>query len=70
MKAFTVYYDAETGEMTRINETQQFSDETTLFRADVLKDIAFAFAARYAEAYHEMMRDFETYEQGPEKEVQ
>ena len=70
MKAFTVYCSSETGELTRIAETPGFAEQTTLFRADVLKDIALAFTARYADAYHEMMREFETYEQGHEKEVQ
>ncbi len=68
MKAFTVYCSSETGELTRIAETPAFAEENTLFRADVLKDIALAFTALYADAYDDMMRDFEAY--APKGEVQ
>lgn len=38
MKAFTVYYDPDGGEITRITYTGDFNDESDLLQADVLRD--------------------------------
>ena len=50
MKAFTVYYDGDNGEMTRVDWTPGFQNEGALLRADVLKDARNAIGAAYDEA--------------------
>jgi hypothetical protein len=49
-KAFTVWYDRETGEIDTIEEGPIFKDENMLTRADVLKDTVEAFTTRYESA--------------------
>jgi hypothetical protein len=37
-RAFTVYYDYFTGELSKIDYSEVFTDESNLMQADVLKD--------------------------------
>jgi hypothetical protein len=37
-RAFTVYYDDFTGELSKIDYSEVFTDESNLMQADVLKD--------------------------------
>lgn len=49
-KAFTVWYDRESGEIDHIDEGLYFQEENMLTRADVLKDAIEAFTELYAKA--------------------
>ena len=59
MKAFTVYYDDENGEMTRVDWTPGFQNEGVLLRADVLKDARNAIGAAYDEARQFLVAELE-----------
>lgn len=48
MKAFTIYYDHESGELTTITDAPQFAAESAMMRADVLRDAVYAVSQRYA----------------------
>lgn len=50
VKAFTVYYNEATGELTRVDWTPGFQNQGVLLRADVLKDARNAIGAAYEEA--------------------
>ncbi len=50
MKAITISYDNDGGEMTAFTLSLQFLRESALMRADVLKDVMVAVARAYGEA--------------------
>ena len=58
MKVITFYANQETGELSRVAETDGFINENTLFRADVLKDIRDCAEALYAEAVQELHEEW------------
>jgi len=60
VKAFTVYYDAEAGEMTRLDFAPGFQHEGVLVRADVLKDARNAIAAAYDEAKAALLSELQS----------
>jgi len=49
-KAFTVYYDSDSGEAIRLEMVDVFESESPLMRADVLKDAVFMVSGAYAES--------------------
>tara|TARA_R110000765_G_scaffold10551_3_gene32566 strand:- start:2600 stop:2815 length:216 start_codon:yes stop_codon:yes gene_type:complete len=59
VRAFTVWYDRETGEVDKIEEAPVFKKESLLIRTDVLKDTVVAFTERYAEARVKWVREAE-----------
>ena len=53
-RAYTFFYDEDSGELDRVTEGESFAAENELFRADVLKDIL----EDVAEKYNQALKDF------------
>lgn len=47
MKALTIYYDRNDGELKKISFSKEFKSESALMRADVLKDATEALDVEY-----------------------
>lgn len=45
--AITLYYDANSGELSKVTESSQFKAESPLMRADVLRDVWYDAGQRY-----------------------
>jgi len=53
-RAYTFFYDEDSGELDRVTEGESFVAENELFRADVLKEIL----EDVAEKYNQALKDF------------
>jgi hypothetical protein len=58
-KAVTFYYDADASELSKATESDVFTDDTSLMRADIWKDILLYATAAYANAVKAMQSDWE-----------
>jgi len=57
MRALTVTYDEDCGELRRATWTSRFLSESALVRADVLKDIKGVIEREYEAAVKEAFKD-------------
>jgi len=55
MLGFRIYYDEDSGKLTRVEVGTDFAAETSLFRADVLKDCI----EHFTEQYHSTIKEME-----------
>jgi len=53
-RAMTIYYSEDSGELTKIVESDRFNESDGLMRADVLQDVLFELQDRYNVAYKSM----------------
>jgi hypothetical protein len=53
MKALEIYVDSETGEMSKVTETNEFKKRTALFRSDVLQDAIVVLQRMYKKSCEE-----------------
>jgi len=57
-RAMTIYYSEDSGELTKIVESDRFNESDGLMRCDVLKDIIYELNERYSVSHKSMMDDW------------